>query len=93
MTDKEMLNGLLNKIEASITPTSKKVFKDYADDAGNWSGQPLVGGNVTSGKKERGNLTQLKIAGLIKTFESDGHMWLTFTENGYHYACSLPVSI
>jgi hypothetical protein len=73
----------------AITETSLKVFKMYADDAGNWSGTPLVGGNVGGTKEERGNLTQLKKAGLIETFESDGHKWLSFTEAGFHYACEV----
>lgn len=65
-----------------ITETSLKVFLAYADDAPNWSGTPLIGGNVGGGKEERGNLTQLKKAGLITTFESDGEMWIDFTDAG-----------
>lgn len=56
---------------------------------GNWSGMPLVGGNVGGTKEERGNLTQLKKAGLITTSESDGEKWISFTESGYKYACEI----
>jgi hypothetical protein len=83
MSVEEMMTTL------KITETSKTVFKAYADDAANWSGSPLVGGNVGGTKEERGNLTQLKRAGLITTFESDGHKWLSFTEAGFHYACEV----
>jgi len=49
----------------NITSESKRVFIAYANDAPNWNGMPLVGGNVGGSKEERGNLTQLKRAGLI----------------------------
>ena len=66
----------------SITPKSLEVFLAYANDAGNWSGTPLVGGNVGGDKAERGNLTQLKKAGLIETDTDEGHTWLYFTDAG-----------
>jgi hypothetical protein len=65
-----------------ITETSLKVFLAYADDADNWNGTPLVGGNVGGDKAERGNLTQLKKAGLITTGIEEGHTWLFFTDAG-----------
>jgi hypothetical protein len=71
----------------NITETSLALFLAYANDAGNWSGTPLVGGNVGGDvKAQRGNLTQLKKAGLIKTFTDDGDrpdlVWLEFTAAG-----------
>lgn len=66
----------------TITPTSLTLFLDYAKDAPNWSGTPLVGGNVGGSKEERGNLTQLKVAGLITTFADGGCTWVSFTEAG-----------
>jgi hypothetical protein len=65
----------------TITTESLRVFLAYANDADNWSGTPLVGGNVGGSKEERGNLTQLKQAGLIKTFNDDG-VWIQFTAEG-----------
>lgn len=65
-----------------ITERSLALFLAYASDAGNWNGTPLVGGNVGGSKEDRGNLTQLKRAGLVTTFESDGEMWVSFTEAG-----------
>lgn len=70
----------------NITETSKQVFLAYAKDAGNWSGTPMVGGNVGGTKEERGNLTQLKRAGLISTFRDDGCDWVSFTDAGKAYA-------
>lgn len=64
-----------------ITDKSLAVFLAYAADAGNWSGSPLVGGNVGGGKEERGNLTQLKKAGLITTYNDMG-LWIKFTDAG-----------
>ena len=66
----------------NITETSLEVFLAYAADADNWNGTPLVGGNVGGDKAERGNLTQLKKAGLITTDIEEGHTWLFFTDAG-----------
>lgn len=68
-----------------ITQTSLDLFLDYAADACNWGGMPLVGGNVGGTKEERGNLTQLKKSGLIKTMEDDG-VWIIFTDAGRELA-------
>ena len=65
-----------------ITQKSLELFLAYADDAGNWGGTPLIGGNVGGTKEDRGNLTQLKQAGLIYTFNSDGADWIGFTDAG-----------
>ena len=66
----------------NITARSLEVFLAYANDAGNWGGVPLVGGNVGGDKAERGNLTQLKKSGLIETDVDEGHTWLYFTDAG-----------
>ncbi|HKD62354.1 MAG TPA: hypothetical protein VKB47_17960 [Terracidiphilus sp.] len=68
-----------------ITETSRQLLKRYAEDAGNWSGMPLVGGNVGGSKEDRGNLTQLKRAGLITTDVDEGCTWLIFTAAGRAY--------
>jgi hypothetical protein len=65
-----------------ITPQSLALFLEFARDAGNWDGQPLVGGNVQITKEERGNLTQLKVEGLLTTFTQDRLTWVTFTDAG-----------
>lgn len=76
-----------------ITETSLALFLEYAEDACNWNGQPLVGGNVSSGPAERGNLTQLKVAGLIETFKDEGHLWLDFTDAGKALAAEHGITI
>lgn len=65
-----------------LTEASLLLFLAYARDAGNWSGNPLVGGNVGGTKEQRGNLTQLKRAKLVVTFTDEGNTWLRFTERG-----------
>lgn len=65
-----------------LTERSLALFLAYAADAGNWSGTPLVGGNVGGSQEDCGNLTHLKKAGLIKTMQSDGLAWIEFTELG-----------
>ncbi len=75
-----------------ITDESMRVFLAYAKDAANWSGTPLVGGNVGGTKEERGNLTQLKRAGLIKTNRLNGEMWISFTDAGKTLAAEHGIS-
>lgn len=69
-----------------LTDTSHQLFMELADDAGNWSGQPLLGGNVSSSKELRGNVTQLKRAGLISTQQDEGQTWVNFSPKGIEYA-------
>jgi hypothetical protein len=76
-----------------ITEASKQVFIAYAKDAANWSGTPLVGGNVGGTKEERGNLTQLKRAGLITTMLDGKHTWLAFTPAGVRFAAELGLDV
>jgi len=80
-----------------ITDTSKALFVDFAQDAGNWNGMPLIGGNVMikNAKADRGNLTQLKKAGLVETeYDSFERLtWLTFTEDGERYANELGIDL
>lgn len=72
-----------------ITETSKNVFMKYADDAANWNGMPLIDGS----KEERGNLTQLKQAGLIVTEKDEGSTWVVFTPAGKEYAAQNGIAI
>ena len=72
----------------SITSKSLELFLAYARDAGNWSGTPLIGGNVGGDVEGRGNLTQLKRAGLIRTLTAEGNTWILFTGSGRALAAS-----
>ena len=75
----------------SLTPDAARLFALYVQDAGNWGGTPLVGGNVIllGLKEDRGLLTALKRARLLTTFISDGEAWVSFTDAGKAYATSL----
>ena len=77
----------------TVTDRSLALFLEYARDAGNWSGTPLVGGNVGGSKEDRGNLTQLKKAGLVVTEISDGCTWLMFTRSGRDLASEYGIKI
>jgi hypothetical protein len=81
----------LNQVE--LTEASKALFVAYAKDAGNWSGTPMVGGNVGGSKEDRGNLTDLKKKGLITTFRDDGCDWISFTDLGQEYAKELGIDL
>ena len=79
--------------QTQITERSRELFLEYARDAGNWSGTPPVGGNVGGSKEDRGNITQLKRAGLITTDVDEGETWIHFTDQGRVYAKALGVPI
>lgn len=81
--------------EITLTEQSRELFFDYLKDACNWSGEPLVGGNVGRKPSNKGNLTDLKRKGLVTTWAEDyGDQplgarpcsWLKFTTLGYAYA-------
>lgn len=79
---------------ANITERSLELFLAYAEDAGNWSGTPLVGGNVGGLREDRGNITQLKQAGLITTFSDEpGSHWIRFTDAGIALAAEHGIEI
>lgn len=61
-----------------LTQDSLALFLSLVEDAPNWSGTPLV----SVSPKERGNLTHLKMAGLLTTFEDRGDAFAVFTEAG-----------
>ena len=71
----------INNKPADMTDDMLNLFIAYAKDNGNWSGNPLVGGNVNQGLKENGLLTNLKKTGYLSTFEDDGE-WIQFTDKG-----------
>ena len=86
-----------------LTAKSIELFKEYANDAGNWSGTPLVGGNVSGSKARNGNLTDLKQKGLITTWTEEREglngraktplVWLSFTEAGIAFAATLGIDL
>ena len=79
-----------------ITDTSLALFLAYAADAGNWNGTPLIGGNVGGTNQQRGNLAQLKMAGLIET-ERDADnphcAWIYFTPEGVALAAEHGIAL
>lgn len=76
-----------------ITETPLALFLDLARDAGNWSGTPLLGGNVDIGAEGRGNITQLKKAGLLTTFADCGDTFAQFTDEGVAVAAEHGIGI
>lgn len=75
-------------MNTKITPFSLRLFIDLAKDAPNWDGAPLFGGNVGGSAADRGNLTQLKRAGLLYTDvdDDDNCIWVYFTDAGKEFA-------
>ena len=72
------------------TPETLARFIEYAKDAGNWNGQPLVGGNVGGDKADAGFILNMKLAGLITTTAERPRthgvqapiVWMRFTAAG-----------
>lgn len=70
----------------NLTPKSLELFLWYAKDASNWSGLPYIGGNREFTKADRGNLTQMKRAGLLSTRKDEFGEYITFSESGRELA-------
>ena len=83
----------MTNLNINITEESKNLFGAFARDSVNWSGLVLVGGNVLITKEQRGNLTQLKKAGLVTTGSDGQDVWLEFTEDGERYANELNIHL
>jgi len=93
MNNTNTLAAKTTQPSTKITENSLKLFLAYAKDAGNWSGYPMVGGNVGGSKEDRGNLTQLKRAGLITTWTDEGLTWMGFTDSGKALATEHGISL
>jgi len=76
----------------TLTDSSLTLFTALVKDAGNWSGTPLWGGNVGGSAADNGNLTDLKIKGLVTTFEDEGLDYVEFTPLAKEYAAELGLS-
>lgn len=72
-----------------ITERSLSLFLELARDAGNWSGTPLLAGSAS----DRGNVTQLKKAGLITTMTDRGETFVCFTQTGQALAAQHDVDV
>lgn len=72
-----------------LTEASLALFKALADDAANWSGTPPA----WVSKEERGNLTQLKRAGLLTTFVDEGDPFAQFTDAGIAFAAEQGIDL
>ena len=73
----------------NLTPASLAVFIRHAKDAGNWNGQPML--DIT--KEQRGNLTDLKVKGLVTTWRDEGIEWMQFTDSGKAFAAEYGITI
>jgi hypothetical protein len=80
-------------IRETITDACLARFAEYARDADNWSGSPLVGGNVGGDPADKGYILNLKKAGLITTWTDEGLAWLDFTDLGKALVLELGISI
>jgi len=72
---------------------SFQFFRDLAEDAGNWGGTPLIGGNVAAGRSAGGMTRKLIDAGLIRTFDDEGDSFASFTAEGIAAAAKLGIDL
>ncbi len=80
-------------VEATVEVTTLDRFLQYAADAGNWSGTPLVGGNVGGDASDKGYIVNMKKRGLVETFEYDRCTWIDFTDKGIALAAEHGITI
>lgn len=90
----EVVNGMemFPWVEDVVSSGSLALFKDLIDDAPNWSGQPLFGGNVGGSQESKGHLTDLKKKGLVETWVDDEDRslsWVCFTAKGRRFAATI----
>jgi len=81
-------------VSVCISTAAHKLFLILASDASNWS--PKVGKLLRSDAAfDEGNLTQLRVAGLIRTtYDKDkACVWVTFTKAGKKLAAQYEVQI
>jgi len=78
--------ALPSPLREGLTTDSLALFIEFAEDACNYSGTPEVGGNVHMNAARRGNLTDLKKHGLVRTFVDGNLAWIEFTARGHAYA-------
>jgi len=87
----------MNQTSDQLPANALKLFLLYAKDAGNWSGQPMVGGNVwlLGAKEDRALLTWCKRAGLLTTFTDmgDGCSFISFTDAGVALAAEHGIEV
>lgn len=78
----------------SLTPNAQELFRLYVLDAPNWSGTPCVGHNVAllGEREDRGLLTHLKRAGLVRTEKYEGSPFVYFEPAGRLAAEALGLS-
>ena len=75
----------------TLSPETLALFIVLVEDAGNWSGQPMIGqgANVATTKETRGNITDLKRKGLVTTYKDRGDTFVAFTPAAKELAVSL----
>lgn len=68
-----------------MTPKTEGLWRSIVGDLGNWGGDCTPCYNHLT-KELRGNLTDLKKRGFVKTFFSNGEEWIILTETGTQLA-------
>ena len=68
-------------------------FIEYARDARNWGGTPLVGGNVGGDTADKGYIVNMKLRGWAKTYLEGADAFLRFTAEGKALAAEHGVTI
>jgi hypothetical protein len=84
---------IASTVDQLLTAASHKLFCDLANDADNWNGEPMLGGNVGSDAALRGNIADLKKKGLIRTFRDEGCTFVQFTDAGKAHAAALGINL
>lgn len=81
------------RIEASLTPDSLALFLAHANDAGNWSGNPILNYGNDLTPEQKGNLTDLKRKKLLIVEKHEGVEFVFFEPAGIALAAAHNITI
>lgn len=100
MTHEEEKAHMAELLKRDDLDGTTKRFLEYAYDAGNWGGTPLVGGNVGGEPADKGFIVNMKKRGWISTWEDcerspsgDILIWMEIEDAGLEVMASFNVSL
>ena len=76
----------------NLTEGTKALFIELVEDADQWNGQPLYQ-HTARDTSANGHLTDLKKKGLVTSCDSEGDIFIDFTDAGIEYAASIGLDL
>jgi hypothetical protein len=76
----------MKNLNKDLSEKCLSLFIAYAQDAGNWDGLPVIGGNINSTLENNGYLGDLVKKGYIETEWFESGQFIRFTNKGKELA-------